>query len=456
MSDTLTYRKTALAVILTAQLMLAMDFLIVVVSLKNIQADLGFSATDLSWIPNAFAIAFGGLLLLGGRLGDLIGQIKTFQIGLAIFVVASFAGGMAASPTLLIIARIFQGIGSALAAPSVLALITIMARDKEEKNRGLSLFIAISSIGASVGLILGGALTAFISWRWSLLINVPIGGIALSVIGFLVPKSDKLKGKIDFAGAVTGTLASAATVYGFIAAANFGWASLVTIVSFISAAALFILFVKIEDKVSDPLLKLKILRPKPRYGGLIVMAVIVGMHFATLFLILQYFQLVLGYNPLIAGLAYLPITGTVFIFSNFIPVLVDKFGIRTLLIIGSLLVAVSLIGFSQLTSESTYFNTLLFPLFIHSIGIAMVFTPGSILVMEGIGKEDAGVASGILQVSQQIGGAIGIAAIISIYTASSKLHDFSSGLNNAFLSAGAISLLATIAAFLFVPAKIKV
>jgi MFS family permease len=276
----------ALAVVLTAQLMLSMDFLIVIVSLKNIQVDLGFTTANLSWIPNAFALAFGGLLLLGGRLGDIIGQVKAFQIGLALFVLASLAGGIAPSPAILIIARVLQGIGSALAAPSVLALITIMARNDEEKNRGLSLFIAISTVGASVGLILGGALTAFISWRWSLLINVPVGGIALVAIGFLVPETNRLKGKIDFAGAITGTLGSTAAVYGFISATAYGWASPLTIFSFIAAIALVALFVLIESRVPEPLLKLDLLGPKPRQGGLIVMMMIVGMHFATLFLIL--------------------------------------------------------------------------------------------------------------------------------------------------------------------------
>ena len=433
--------------------MLSMDFLIVVVSLKNIQTDLGFTASDLSWIPNAFGLAFGGLLLLGGRLGDMIGQVKAFQIGLAIFVLASLAGGLALSPSILIIARIFQGIGSALAAPSVLALVTILARNEEEKNRSLSLFIAISSIGASVGLILGGALTAFISWRWSLLINVPIGALTFVAIPFIVPETNKVKGKVDIFGALTGAFGSTALVFGFISASENGWSSLITISSFIGAIILVILFIWIEAKVAEPLLKLDILKPKPRRGGLAVMAIIVGMHFATLFLILQYFQQVLGYNPLLAGCAYLPLTAVVFVVSNFVPYLVAKFGVRVLLITGSILVAVSLVGFSQLTSTSTYFGNVLPPLLVHSIGIVMVFIPGSIVILDGIDDEDAGIASGVLQISQQIGGAIGIAAIISIYTANLYQKDFSSGLNIAFLAASCISIIAAIIPIFTIPKK---
>jgi len=455
MPATIIYRKTALAVILTVQLMLAMDFLIVVVSLKDIQIDLGFTAADLSWIPNAFALAFGGLLLLGGRLGDMIGQVKAFQIGLAIFVFASLTGGIAPSPSVLIAARVFQGIGSALAAPSVLALITILARNEEEKNHGLALFTATSSIGASFGLILGGALTAFISWRWSLLINVPVGAVTVAAIGFLVPETSKVKGKIDFAGALTATFGSTALVYGFISAAENSWVSLPTIGSFIAAVLLFTLFVWIESKVAEPLLRLSILRPKPRQGGLLVMAAVVGMHFASLFLILQYFQQVLGLNPLLAGFAYMPLTITVFSVSQFVPRMVIRFGVRNLMMAGCILVAASVIGFSRLNSNSTYWGDVIFPLILHSVGAAFVFTPGSIIVLEGVDDQDAGIASGVLQVSQQIGGAVGIAAIVSIYTASLKPHDFSSGLSNAFLAAAGISVLAAIITKIYVPHKTK-
>jgi len=455
MPATLIYRKTALAVILTVQLMLAMDFLIVIVSLKNIQIDLGFTAADLSWIPNALALAFGGLLLLGGRLGDMIGQVKAFQIGLAIFVLASLAGGIAPSPSVLIVARVFQGVGSALAAPSVLALITILARNEEEKNHGLSLFNAISSIGASVGLILGGALTAFISWRWSLLINVPVGAVTFAAIGLLVPETSKVKGKIDFAGALTAIFGSTALVYGFISVAENGWVSLSTIGSFIAAVLLFTLFFWAESKVAEPLLRLSILRPKPRQAGLIVMAAVVGMHFASLFLILQYFQQVLGLNPLLAGFAYMPLTITVFSVTQFVPRMVIRFGVRNLMVAGCILVAASVTGFSRLNANSTYWGDVLFPLILHSVGVALVFTPGSIIVLKGVEDQDAGIASGVLQISQQIGGAIGIAAIVSIYTTNLKPHDFSSGLSSAFLAAAGISVVAAIITMIYVPHKAK-
>jgi len=450
------YRTIALSVILTVQLMLQMDFLIVIVSLKDIQADLGFTAANLSWIPNAFGLAFGGLLLLGGKLGDMIGQVKSFKLGVAIFVIGSLAGGIAPSPEILIAARVIQGIGSALAGPSVLALITILATNEEEKNRGLSLFVAISSIGASVGLILGGALTEFFSWRWSLLVNVPIGILTVAAIGFLVPETTKVKGKIDLLGALTGVLASTAIVYIFISAAENGWTTPQTISVFISAIVMSAIFIWVESKVAEPLLKLSILRPKPRQGGLMVMAATLGMHCATLFLVLQYMQQVLGYSPLLAGFAYLPLPATLFIVSSLVPGLVVKFGNRPLIVLGCILVTASLIGFSRLTSHSLYLTDLLIHLLIHSIGIALVLTPASIVVLDGIDNQDAGIASGVLQVSQQIGGAIGIAAIVSIYTANVTPHDFSSGLDAAFLTAAAIALAAAIAAIFYIPKKSKI
>jgi len=449
------HRKAALTVILTVQLMLQMDFLIVVVSLKHIQADLGFTAAGLSWVPNAFALAFGGLLLLGGRLGDMIGQVKAFQIGIAIFVIASLAGGIAPSPLVLILVRVSQGIGSALAAPSVLALISILARDQREKNRGLSLFIAVSSMGASVGLILGGALTEFISWRWSLLINIPIGIIALTAIALLVPETDKVKGKIDYFGALTATLGCTALVFGFISAADNDWSSIITISSFISAVVLLGLFFRIESRIAQPLLRLSIFNLRSHKGGLFIMALIVGMHFAALFLMLQYFQQVLGLSPLMAGIAYLPLTATVFIVTQFVPWLITKFGLRTLLVTGSILVAVSLIGFSQLDGDSGYLENVLRPLLLHSVGIALVFTPGSIVIMEAVANKDTGIASGVLQMDQQIGGAVGIAAIVTISTAYSQPGVFYSGFGSAFIFAAMICAIAALISIFTIPGKNK-
>lgn len=442
-------RRHALALwtVLAAQLMLAMDFLIVVVALPRIQQDLGFSGAGLTWVPNAFGLAFGGLLLLGGRLGDMIGQVRAFRIGLIIFVAASLIGGLAQLPAVLIGARVAQGVGAALAAPSVLALVMVMARNQAEMARGLSLFTAVSSIGASAGLILGGVLTDFLSWRWALLINVPVGVLVVTVIGRLVTETHPRSARLDVAGALTATFGSVSLVYGFISAADRGWATVWTITSFATAAMLLLIFVRIEAHHPAPLLNLSLLRDRSRLGGLGVMALIVGTHFATLFLLVQYLERVLGWTPLAAGLGYMPLTITVFSISEFAPRLIERFGTRALLVWGSGIVGVSLVSFAQLGDDSHYFPDVLIPLLIHAVGIAFIFAPGTVAILHGVPEEHAGTASGLLQMDQQIGGALGIAAITSVYALAAMPGRFASGLPAAFAGGGVIALVAAMIAW---------
>ena len=440
-------RALALFTVLAAQLMLAMDLLIVVVALPRIQEDLAFNPASLTWVLNAFGLAFGGLLLLGGRLGDMIGQVRAFRTGLAIFVLASLLGGLAQSPGILIAARVLQGIGGALAGPSVLALVVLMARDEKEQARGMSLFIAVSSVGASAGLILGGALTELLSWRWSLLVNVPVGAAVIMAIGRLVCETHPKPATLDIFGAATATLGSVALVYGFISAAEHGWASVGTISSFMAAALLFIAFVYAERRHLEPLLDLELLQDRSRLGGLTVMALIVGVHFSVLFMLVQYLQRARGYTPFLAGLAYLPLTATVFVISRFVPRLIGRFGVRTLLATGSILVAASLIGFSLINDRDGYFPVVLIPLIIHAVGIALVFAPGSVAIMHGVPPEHAGAASGLLQMDQQIGGALGIAVIASIYALAAVPGNYVSGLPTAFGAGAAIAMVAAVVAW---------
>ncbi|HCF4374980.1 TPA: MFS transporter [Pseudomonas aeruginosa] len=433
--------QLALAVILTGQLMLTMDFLIVLVALPKIQVELGFTPAGLSWIPNAFALAFGGLLLLGGRLGDIYGQVKVFKIGVAIFVAASLLGGAAGNPSVLIFARVFQGVGGALAGPSVVALITSLARDEAERNRGLSLFIAVSSVGASAGLILGGALTDLLSWRWSLLINVPIGTVVLLLIGRLVKETEPVPARLDISGALTATFGSVSLVYSFISAAEHGWMAVATIAPFVVSTVLLLSFFLIERRAAQPLLDLSLLQSRPRLGGLAVMAIAVGMHFSVLFLIVQYLQRVLGFAPLIAGLAYLPLSVTMFVVSPTMPRLIARFGTRPLLCAGGVLVAASCVGFAMLDGGSAYCPDVLVPLIVHAVGVALVFTPGTVAILEGVPQEHAGTASGVLQMDQQVGGALGLAVVAAVYAGNAVPDEFSSGLGVAFAAAAAISLL---------------
>jgi EmrB/QacA subfamily drug resistance transporter len=439
-------RKLALWTVLTAQLMLQMDFLIVIVALPKIQQDLGFNTAELSWVPNAFALAFGGLLLLGGRLGDIIGQVRAFRLGLAIFVLASLMGGLAETPLILIAARVLQGIGAALSGPSVLALVMVMARDDAERARSLSLFIAVSSIGASAGLILGGALTDFLSWRWSLLMNAPVGLVIIAMVGRLVAETQPRPSTLDTGGALTATLGSVALVFGFINAAEHGWSEASTLISFASAIVLFGAFLRIEASHKEPLLDLDLLRNRSRVAALVIMALIVGMHFSVLFILAQYLQRVLGLSPLLAGLAYVPLTVIVFAISQFVPQLISRFGPNDLLAAGSLFVSLSLWLFAFIDDTSDYIPGVLIPLLVHAIGIALVFAPGTVAIMHGIPDHQAGSASGLLQMDQQIGGALGIAIIASVYSTSAQPGHFVSGLSTAFLAAATIALISALIA----------
>ena len=440
-------RALALWTVLAAQLMLAMDFLIVVVALPRIQTDLGFSAAGLTWVPNAFGLAFGGLLLLGGRLGDMIGQVRAFRIGVTVFVAASLVGGLAHMPAILIVARIAQGAGAALAAPSVLALVMVMASDETERARGLSLFTAVSSIGASAGPILGGVLTDILSWRWALLINVPVGILVVFAIGRLVAETHPAPARLDVAGALTATFGSVALVYGFISAADHGWIATDTFAAFASAAVLLLVFFRIEQRHAAPLLDLSLLRDRSRLGGLGVMALIVGVHFAMLFLVVQYLERVAGWTPLAAGLGYMPLTITVFAISKGAPRLIEMFGARVLLIAGSGIVAISLAGFALLGDESAYFPHVLVPLLIHAVGIALIFAPGTVAILHNVPEEHAGTASGLLQMDQQIGGALGIAAITAIYAFAAIPGRFASGLPAAFGGGAGLALVAALIAW---------
>lgn len=338
--------------------------------------------------------------------------------------------GLAQTPGVLIAARVLQGMGAALAGPSVLALVMVMVRNAAEQARGMSLFIAVSSVGASAGLILGGVLTEYLSWRWALLINVPVGAIVLLTIGRLVAETHPKPARLDVAGAVSATLASVALVYGFISAADQGWRAAGTLLSFALVPPMLVLFLRVERRHREPLLDLHLLQDRSRVGALLVMALIVGMHFSLLFMLVQYLQRIMGYTPLLAGFAYLPLTATVFAISHLVPRLIARFGARTPLATGSVLVAASLAGFALLGSHASYFP-----------------------IMHGVPDEHAGAVSGLLQMDQQIGGALGIAVIASIYSLNSVPGQYAAGLPAAFGVGAGIAMAAAVMAWVAVRAR---
>ncbi|GAB3886085.1 MFS transporter [Terrabacter terrigena] len=441
-------RRAAIGVgvVLVAQLMLVLDATVVNVALPHIQTDLGFSPAGLSWVLNAYTLAFGGLLLLGGRLGDVLGRLRTFELGLGLFTVASLLGGLATSPAWLIAARTLQGVGAALAAPGVLALVTTSAPNEAARNRALALFTAVSSAGASIGLLLGGALTDFVSWHWTLFVNVPIGIGVLLLARRFVSETPRIRGRFDVVGAVTATLGSVAVVHGFISAADRGWTAPLTLASFVVGVALIGLFVRTENRVPAPLLPLSLVRNRTRGGALVLMALVVGAQFSTFFLVTQYLQLVLGFSPVATGAAFLPLSLAIFATSRVSARLVARVGPRPMLLVGTLGLTASFVWLSSISTTSTYAGHLLGALVLNGVSAALVFMPVTVVVLGGVERSQAGTVSGLLQTAQQLGGAVGLAAIVSVYASQSVPGQFVPGVEPAFYTSASFTLVALLVA----------
>lgn len=440
----------ALSAILALQLMLQLDAQVMTVALPAVQSELGFSPASLSWVPNAYALAFGGLILLGGRLGDAFGRVRIFSAGTGVFVLGSLLGGIAGDPVVLVAARILQGVGAAAAAPSVLALIATMAKDAAARAQGLAWFTAISAIGSSAGLILGGLLTDLFSWRWGLLINVPVGFVVIALVVRLVKETDQNRARaFDVPGAVFASLASTGIVWAFIFAGENGWANLGTLAFFALAAALVVVLVVLERRSASPLVAVHLLKDVPRVGALVNMGLIVGANLAMLFFIVQFLQRVLDFGPLLAGVAFLPLTVTVFIVTRWVPRIVARFGARAPLVAGSVLVSASFLLWTQLTQDSSYLAVGL-PLLVQALGVALVFTAGTLTAMDAVPDADTGSASGMLQMVQQVGGSVGIAVAVSVYASGAVEGEFLPGFAGAMITGAVLATVAAIVAIIAV------
>ena len=444
---TATSRNPALgmAIVLVAQLMLILDAAVMNVALPRIGTDLEFSPAGLSWVLNGYALAFGGLLLLGGRLGDVLGRLRLFYLGVVVFTVFSLLGGFAQAPWELIGARIFQGVGAALAAPSVLALLTTSARDEAGRNRALALFAAVSSGGATLGLLLGGVVTDLGSWRWTLFINVPIGLAVLATVRQYVVETPRRRGRFDIVGAIAATGAAVSVVWALIGAPEHGWDSLRTIGGFVLGAALLGLLVVTESRVAHPLLRLSLFRSRRRVAGLLTMAGLVAAQYPLFFLGVQYLEIQLGYGPVATGLAFLPISLGIFTMSRITPRLVGRFGTAPLMVIGTTGVALSELFLTALPADASYLGSVFVPFLINGLSAGLVFMPTTVTVLADVEPEHAGSASGLLQTMQQLGSAVGIAIVASVYAAQHQPGaEFVDGTSPAFTAAVVIGVIAVL------------
>ncbi len=407
-------RGISLALVLGAQLMIILDLTVVNIALPRIQHALGFSAADLSWVLNAYSLTFGGLLLLGGRLGDILGRRRVFMAGLFIFTLASLAGGLATSAPMLLAARAVQGVGGAIASPAVLALIVSSFPEVRERTRALGIFTAVVMGGASLGLVLGGMITEWASWRWVLFINVPIGIAVILATPRLLPETERQPGRLDVAGALTSTAGVAALVYAFIRAAANGWGDRLTLVAFAASAALVAAFLITETRSAHPVTPLRLFADRGRSASYLVRLLLVAGMFGMFFFLTQFLQEVLGFSPLRAGIAFLPMTAALFTVSRLAPRLVPRFGPQPLMVAGLLPVVAAMAWLSRINLATTYTSGILGPMLLLGTGMGVAFVPLTMASLHGVAPQDSGAAASMVNVMQQIGGALGLSILVTV------------------------------------------
>ena len=405
----------ALALLAAAQFVVVLDAAIVNVALPSIGTDLDFSQGDLSWVVNAYTLFFGGFLLLGGRMADLIGRRRMFTYGLILFALASLAGGFASSPGMLIAARAVQGLGAALLSPAALSLVTVMFTEGAERNKAMGVWGAVAGSGGAAGVLLGGILTEYAGWEWVLWVNVPIGIAAAIIAPRLLPESrTDESGAFDIAGAVSITAGLSLLVYTLVDATDAGWLSGQTLALGAAALALIAAFIFIELRSKAPLVPFAIFRRRTITGINIVGLLIAMSLFSMFFFISLYMQQVLGYSAIEAGLAYLPLAVGIIISAGVASGLVTRFGFKPVLITGLVLTAIGLVWFSQVEVGGTYVGDILFPSLLAAVGLGFAFVPMTIAAVSGVTAHEAGLASGLINTSQQVGGALGLAILASI------------------------------------------
>ena len=408
-------RWLALVVIAITQLMVVLDASIVNIALPAMQTSLDISDADRQWVVTAYTLAFGGLLLLGGRIADYAGRKRMLIVGLIGFAAASALGGISGNFTMLLCARALQGAFAALLAPAALSLISVTFVDSKERAKAFGVYGALSGSGAAIGLILGGLLTQYASWHWTLLVNVPIAVVAvLLAIPYVRESRAEGKTKYDIPGAITVTLGLVSLVYGITKASSEGWGGTQTLTFIGIAVVLLALFFVIEAKSSHPLLPLKILANRNR-GGAYLASFFVGIGLFGMFLFLTfYFQGVLGYSPLKSGLLFLPFSAGVILSAGVASQLIPRIGPRITTTCGFVLAALGMIVFVRLEATSDYVTAILPGMILLSVGMGLVFVPISAVSLFAVGNRDAGVASAVLNTSQQIGGSIGVAFLNTI------------------------------------------
>ena len=463
----------ALVIIATAQLMVVLDATIVIVAQPHIQAALGFSDSGLEWVTNAYALAFGGLLLLGGRAGDLLGRRRMFISGLVLFSAASLAGGLATSPAWLLAARAVQGAGGAVVAPTALALITTTFAEGPPRNRAMGVYAAMSGAGGAVGLIAGGLLVTYISWRWVLFVNVPIGVAAALAALAALPATARRPGRFDLPGAITGTVGLTALVYGLSNAATSPdgtshWGDPKVVATLTAGAVLLAAFAVIETRSRHALLPVRLLANRNRLGANLIMLGVGTALFGVFFFVNLFAQYVWGYSALRTGVSFLPMTVALLVASFAAAALLPRIGARPLMLAGGAASAVGMYWLSRVTEQTSYASGLLGPGVVIGAGLGLLFVPLPLVALAGVGEADSGVAASLLNAGRQVGGSIGLAVLGTVAwtvvadreraagtvggtvggasRAAANLHALTAGFDRAFLIAAVLAVLILVVA----------
>ncbi len=421
-----------LALLLLVQFMVVLDIAIVNVALPSIQTDLGFSQENLQWVISAYALFFGGFLLLGGRAADLLGRRRLFLIGIVLFTTASLVSGLAWSEEALIGARAFQGLGAAIITPAALSILTTTFAEGSERNKALGAWGAVGAFGAVAGVLLGGVLTDLLSWEWIFFVNIPVGIVGLVLTPFLIGESrDATAESYDVPGAVLVTSGLVTLVYAITQANNYGWGSIETIGLFTAAGVLLAGFLGWEARAKDPLMPFSIFRLRTLVGANVAGLVLGTAMFGMFLMLTLYMQQVLGYSPMETGVAYLAVAGTAIIWSAIAAQLVTRIGVKPVLIVGMTALTGGLVYFTQVSVGGSYVTDLLPGFLLIAVGLGFSFVPISIAALAGVQPAEAGLASGLINTSQQIGGALGIAALSSIATSATERPDLDGRLSGA-------------------------
>ncbi|MCX5404176.1 MFS transporter [Streptomyces sp. NBC_00335] len=405
----------ALTVIAACQLMVVLDATIVNIALPHIQTDLAISTTDLSWVISAYTLAFGGLLLLGGRAGDILGRRRVFLTGILLFTLASLLGGFAEESWQLLAARALQGVGGAIASPTSLALITTTFAEGPERNRAFGVFAAVSAGGGAIGLLAGGMLTEWLDWRWVFFVNVPIGLLIAFLTPLYINESERHPGRFDIAGALTSTGGMTALVYGFIRASQDGWRDGLTIGSFGVAVLLLAAFVLVESRAPDPIIPLRMFSARNRTGTYVIMLSLAAAMFGMFFFIVQFVQNVLGFSPIRSGIGFLPITAAIITAAGLSQRLLPRFGPKPFMVIGSALTGAGLAWLSFIETDSSYVSGVLGPMLLFGFGMGLNFVTLTLTAVSGVAPQEAGAASGLLNASQQVGGSLGLSILVTVF-----------------------------------------